>query len=576
MDQFKKMKQISLLIGFLLVTRFVRSQNPIFATQAPGGSGSNTNNVFYFDSRSDCNSGVRNLFGSQATIIGSNASAHSNGVTTCTITLKSEGTFDGTILDINVEAMYILDCLTQVSIYDGDGAKILLNSYDCRSSQNANRRQFVTSGNVATFIMTRPNPNSYNFDVKITVNPISSGLIVPTGSIGLVDFTKFPQEGIVGMIAGFYVFVILLCIAIIFYMARTFKGANQKWETHELANVRTGINFDSKSQLNKPIQISTLEGLKNRPMGSQYSRTTQPTLRKSAPPSEDGDSGVYYNEETFQKAQLMKREKEAKNRFVANTAFNGQEDRPDNFREKIIVPSKHKSGNRRPPSYDEVVSDSASERSSDEESDASAPPRKRSASSEEESDRSSARSRSSERSSVRSSERSRSTARTRSTRFPSPSDTESEEEGHSDDSSSRRQARAYRRKPKKHSEPKRHQPPRQVKQQQLPPQMQQPYMQPPIYGAYPPGQYVPIMTAPPPFQPIPSGYPPPSYTVQPQNTLAPQPTDIPVYSYLVQRGYKPVDDLNVSHSSTDSHRSRGRRLEEPDLRLESGVEYMKR
>uniref|UniRef100_A0A2C9M3M7 CUB domain-containing protein n=1 Tax=Biomphalaria glabrata TaxID=6526 RepID=A0A2C9M3M7_BIOGL len=520
MDQFKKMKQLSLLIGFLLVTRFVRSQNPIFATQAPGGSGSNTNNVFYFDSRSDCNSGVRNLFGSQATIIGSNASAHSNGVTTCTITLKSEGTFDGTILDINVEAMYILDCLTQVSIYDGDGAKILLNSYDCRSSQNANRRQFVTSGNVATFIMTRPNPNSYNFDVKITVNPISSGLIVPTGSIGLVDFTKFPQEGIVGMIAGFYVFVILLCIAIIFYMARTFKGANQKWETHELANVRT--------------------------------------------------------EETFQKAQLMKREKEAKNRFVANTAFNGQEDRPDNFREKIIVPSKHKSGNRRPPSYDEVVSDSASERSSDEESDASAPPRKRSASSEEESDRSSARSRSSERSSVRSSERSRSTARTRSTRSPSPSDTESEEEGHSDDSSSRRQARAYRRKPKKHSEPKRHQPPRQAKQQQLPPQMQQPYMQPPIYGAYPPGQYVPIMTAPPPFQPIPSGYPPPSYTVQPQNTLAPQPTDIPVYSYLVQRGYKPVDDLNVSHSSTDSHRSRGRRLEEPDLRLESGVEYMKR
>ena len=95
------------------------------------------------------------------------------------------------------------------------------------------------------------------------------------------------------------------------------------------------------------------------------------------------------------------------------------------------------------------------------------------------------------------------------------------------------------------------------------------------YGA-PPGQFVPVMAAP--FQMMP-GYAPPQYPPERHEDSRPprqpqvQPTEPPVYSYLVQRGYTPLDQLSGdSHPSTQgSHRQ-----EEPDIRLSSGVDYMKR
>ncbi|XP_013064375.2 uncharacterized protein LOC106053350 isoform X2 [Biomphalaria glabrata] len=478
-------------------------------------------NLFFFDRKSDCNGPIRNLYGLQGTIRGSDLASQLLGPKECMIRLKSEGQFDGIVLDIEVKAMNILDCLTTVTIYDGDGKQNILMSYGCRSGESLNKRRFYSSGNTATFVMNRENVNSYSFDIEIIVLPVRASQDPNYennyGKENPYAFDKFPQEYIVGMLSGFYLFVVVVCLVVIFRTFFQFRVLNKKWETQQLATLKA-------NDINQKRRLVNEQRVNAKPTNSVYSEP---------------------------------------------------EEAPESFREKIIIPTKHKGKNRRqPPSYDEAVSDQSSDEGSQASSNSSLP-RKRPPSSDEERSVKS-----------KSSEWSRSTTRTRSTRTASSSETESEE-SHSEGSSSGHQARAQRKKPKKQSEPKRsQQPPPQkqtrqhmpLPQMQQPPRMQQPFVRPPpMYSAYPPGQYVPIMSGPQ-FQPVPGAYPPPRYPVQPQPSrgLQVEPTDAPVYSYLVQRGYKPIDPASISQNSSDSHRSGGRRLEESDLRLDSGVEYMKR
>ena len=102
-------------------------------------------------------------------------------------------------------------------------------------------------------------------------------------------------------------------------------------------------------------------------------------------------------------------------------------------------------------------------------------------------------------------------------------------------------------------------------------------------GSYPvaPGQFVPILAAPPTqqFQPAVAGpgHPPPHYPGQPAPQGNIKPTDLPIYSYLVQRGYTPLDtgrDSPVSQANT-SHSQASMDDSDKNI-LASGVEYMRR
>ena len=222
----------------------------------------------------------------------------------------------------------------------------------------------------------------------------------------------------------------------------------------------------------------------------------------------------------------------------------------DTFIERVIEPRVRRGRLHKPPSYDEAINESETEKSDlddDEEDDEvdkkdSSEEESEQASSEEEED-----------------------------------DEEEEEEEEEEIAAAPKPARRPKTQPP--------QPPTMVPLQ--------PGMQPqPGYPGYPPvgymggypvahGQFVPMMAAPPTQQFPPAmagpGHPPPRYPGQRPPQRAVQPTDPPVYSYLVQRGYQPLDagrNSPVSQANTSrSHES----LDDSDRNvLASGVEYMRR
>lgn len=555
---------------FLLASAGVKSQIASFNDIENVNAQSN---IFYFNKNSDCNGPKRELYDAAATIRGADISTVSLGPTTCEITLISEGQFQGTQLDIQVVAMNIMDCDVEVSIYEGEGAQSRLSSFDCSSSQNDNRRRVITSGNVATFIMTRKNPESVEFDVDIRVTPVRGGSEPGWENNYNRDnpfaFDKFDQEAIVGIVGGFYGLVFIICCIMVIYWYRVYNGLNKEWETHQLATLKTGSVFGTANPAPSQAWSVNLE-----PPASHMSR-------KTGALTDDWESTGVYNEERFETRRLTNERDGVRPRYAnTNTSYaHREEDDPDHFQEKVITSRSRpinrgrEARNSRPPSYAEAVSDDQSQQSTeDEEYSSDASVGKKSLVSEEASSRS------------RSSRSSRSEASTQS---------ESEDSnGGSESSSSQRR---YRRDRERRAKARRPPPaargtkpkgktrrdssnasetgsnstrPSRIKQAQHPPAPVAMGQMP--YGA--PGQFVPLMAAP--IQMMP-GYPPPQYPPETQPDMRPpppnqvHPTDPPVYSYLVQRGYTPLDQNSAGSGGA-------RKPEEPDTRLSSGVDYMRR
>ncbi|RUS85111.1 hypothetical protein EGW08_007116 [Elysia chlorotica] len=583
----------SMTVTILMVISWVRCQiNPAFQNPAfndPDNANAGSN-LFFFDKNSDCNGPKRELYNAEATIRGSDISTTKLGPKTCEIVLISQGQFEGTVLDIQVVSMNIQECGVTVAIYDGEGVQSKLMSYDCYSTQNQNQRRVITTGNVATFIMDRGITESINFDVEIRVRPIRGGTEPGWENNYNRDspytFDKFDQEAIVGIVGGFYGLVFLVCCAVVIYWYRTFHGLNKEWETHQLATLKTGSVFGTANQMTAPSQAWSI----NLPPSHARTGPSSQMSRKPGPPSEDWDSTGVYNEERFETRRLtVEKEGGARPRYATtNLSYaHREEDHPDHFEEKVITPRRRAINRRsdtrssRPPSYAEAVSDDESRRSSEEEYSSDASVAKKSLSSEEASSQSSRSSRSKSESESESgsgssgSESSSSRRRRRRdrdkgarARKPPPKPLKSRgktRRGSSNasetESTSTRHSRQQQ--PRHHPHPPHH--PGPVAMGHMP------------YGA--PGQFVPMMAAP--IQMMP-GYPPPQYppqTERHQPALRPpppnqvQPTEPPVYSYLVQRGYTPLDQLSAaSHPSTQG----SGRQEEPETRLTSGVDYMRR
>lgn len=257
-----------------------------------------------------------------------------------------------------------------------------------------------------------------------------------------------------------------------------------------------------------------------------------------------------------------------------NTSFAGtDDDDPDHFVEKVITPRVRSRPNRqrehRPPSFEEATRESSTEHSDDEDtedsedteySNASSIKKKRITSSEEES----------------------------SYESESESETESEEDSRRGDRG-RRPNRKDKKKKKNQAKSKNRRPRSSTDGETSsyrsgPRDKRGPPAQPATASKYPQGQYIPVMAGHPTFQPIPmvSNYPPPQYPVDTQEPRSRQPdirpTDPPVYSYLVRRGYNPIDPKvdRERNSPASSIGQRNQSMEEPDLPLQSGVEYMRR
>lgn len=521
---------------------------------------------FYMDSSADCNGPVREIYGQSVRVIGHGAIQEQLGPQSCSLILRSQANFEQTHLRLQIVAATIKDCNVRFTLYDGDPGQGTLQGYDCGSVNKPNQRDFVTTGDTVSFILERRDSTNTLYDIEVFVTPIVSGDKPGPENNNGEDWGLFREKlhndaaiGIVG--AVFLVGIILVCLGIFLCYCR-YKGMNKPWEQHQLSTFRpTNSIYETKSKFS---EVSSGVHPNNASVAARSQVASEPRhrvepARHMARPSEDEDSVFDDSSDVPPKKQLMEqdrrweRERERARRererlrqhgrsFASqnNSYVQADDDHPqDTFVERIIEPRVKSQRRHKPPTYDEAVHETETEKS-----DLSESEEEQSSSKEEE----------------------------ESQEEEEESEEQSEEEEDEDDGPP-----VARPKPVSRNAPQ--QPMSQPQQVAMPPPGMQPYpgyppMGYPVGYPMPPGQFVPIMTAP--GQPFMGpGHAPPRYQGErPPAQSAIRPTDPPVYSYLVQRGYRPLD---LDHpSSANTSRSQGS-LEELDRNAAaSGVEYMKR
>ncbi|KAK7101651.1 uncharacterized protein [Littorina saxatilis] len=518
--------------------------------------------TYYLDSNADCNGPVREIYAQKVRVIGHGTIQEQQSPQSCTLQLRSTSALEQTQLRIEVVAATIRDCDVRVSISDGDPDQNILRGFDCNSPTKPNERDYVTTGDLVSITLTRRDSINTLFDIEFFVTPLVSGNKPGYendygDSYGFFK-EKLENDAAIGIVGAVFAVTVILVIIGIFCCRRRYEGKNKPWEQHQLASFQPEHSvYETKSKMSDTSSGVWASNMSRSQAQSAPRHRVEPT-RHMARPSEDEDS-VFDATDEPPKKQLMDRDRRwqrerererdkqrGRGREYAsqnNSFVQADDDHPqDTFVERVITPRVRPSRSHKPPPYEEALEESETERSElEEEEDSDDVDHKET--SEEESEE--------------------------------PSSEEEEEE---------EKAGAAAPRPAPRPKPQPGYPPNAFPLQ--------PGMPPPgAYPGYPPmgypvpqGQFVPIM-APPPGQQYAQmgpGYPPPRYQGQPQPQPQPpqsniRPTDPPIYSYLVQRGYTPLDmgrDSPVSLANTSQSQASA---DDSDKNILSpGVEYMRR
>ncbi|XP_050412951.2 uncharacterized protein LOC126827537 [Patella vulgata] len=543
----------------------------------------NVNNLqFYLDSSADCNGPIRNVYSSRTTIKGQGSTQSGPGPTTCTIALQTERPYEVSRFKIEIGALKIQDCGVYFSIYDGEKTQSTLDSFDCNKGAELSMNYLVTTGDKVTFLLQRQDIRNTAYDIDIVVTPITAGQDPGYENNNGADFgynyhRKFPTEAIVGIVGGLFLIIAIAIIIISIFCYRKQKGLSRRWEQQPLSHLKTNSAYEpstrmSKSDLSDTSSVWASEVSKNPgyryPSRSRYRANSEYSDDEhSLPPKRSHSKALSSRSGRTDRS----RETQPPGYYTAtrNSYVGADDDHPqDTYVEREVPVRSHHRPKKVPVKTSSVGLDPVDLEVEDgEEIDESEVEDEVQEEVEEEEEEEAAEEEEPEADNVESNHAQQSA-------HPQPAP-----RGHGSQSVPLPDSGHIQTLPP-HMTP--------IDPRLYPQMMQDPRMMPQQYQPYhPQQQFMPVQGVP--YQ-VPPGYPPPHYPGQghipgqhqpePVHVPSVKPTDPPIYSYLVQRGYTPLDGRHspASMSSAASHNS-GKRLLKEDSdsgNLESGVEFMRR
>ncbi|XP_052823891.1 uncharacterized protein LOC106871060 isoform X2 [Octopus bimaculoides] len=190
--------------------------------------------TYYLDKSQDCNGNIQEV--SNQVIITAPGGANGNSVPlSCTITLRTF-TVKPTIFQLNIQTVD-LECSMNFYIFDGTEEQSQLESYSCYTKLTA-PVQRVTTGNTVSFRLTRQSDGSARYAVRIIAQTITDPLAGGGGGIdhGVLDpdksyLRKFSTDTIIILISVAYLVAILICIIIL--VVRCVRSSREEKKSSE-------------------------------------------------------------------------------------------------------------------------------------------------------------------------------------------------------------------------------------------------------------------------------------------------------------------------------------------------------
>ncbi|CAI9723187.1 Hypothetical predicted protein [Octopus vulgaris] len=200
--------------------------------------------TYYLDKSQDCNGNIQEV--SNQVIITAPGGANGNSVpSSCTITLRS-ATLKPTIFQLNIQTV-VLECSMNFYIFDGTEEQTTLKSYSCHTKLTV-PIQLVTTGNTVSFRLIRPSTGSARYDIRIIAQTINDPTSGGGGGIdhGVLDpdksyLRKFSTDTIIILISVAYLVAILICIIILIVRCVRSSREEKKYSERPLAYNNYGL-----------------------------------------------------------------------------------------------------------------------------------------------------------------------------------------------------------------------------------------------------------------------------------------------------------------------------------------------
>ncbi|GAB1598735.1 uncharacterized protein LOC115211971 [Argonauta hians] len=239
--------------------------------------------TFYLDKSQDCNGNVFEVT-EQVIITAPSTSVGINVPLTCTISLHS-ATLKSSIFQITVQTVKV-DCQMNFYIFDGSETNAILKSYSCLDSVRS-PVQLVTTSDTVSFRLTRQSALSSG-QIRIIIetvdDPLSGGgggIIHKTLDPDMSYNQKFSTNIIMILMSVAYIIAILICIIILIVRYVRSSRDEKKWSARPLAYNNYGLTPASSENMSTMNAYSTNSypdyKSKNRSFKTRIANSTEDT-----------------------------------------------------------------------------------------------------------------------------------------------------------------------------------------------------------------------------------------------------------------------------------------------------------
>ncbi|KAK3585830.1 hypothetical protein CHS0354_038355 [Potamilus streckersoni] len=173
--------------------------------------------------------------------------------TSCQLTLTIDSAREPMVFKLTIVKSTIRDATVQFIIYDGEMSGRKLLGFNANQGPPTGAGYFFTTGQVVTFQLTR-RERDFNYDIEIVAEPIKTDYINnkdcdPATGYGCdtygYTYRLLGTKEIIGIVGGAFALIVLVVVVVVICCYRKQRGLNKRWKQDQLGSINTAASIHS-------------------------------------------------------------------------------------------------------------------------------------------------------------------------------------------------------------------------------------------------------------------------------------------------------------------------------------------
>ncbi|KAL3852713.1 hypothetical protein ACJMK2_016331 [Sinanodonta woodiana] len=334
--------KIALVILLLTHVPLTWEQSNTNSNNNVGPFNPTTYETYNLDNPSTCTGVPRAVRSDRIFIVTSSGNSQNTATpTSCQLTLTIDSAREPMVFKLTIVKATIRDATVQFIIYDGEMSGRKLLGFNANQGPPTGAGYFFTTGQVVTFQLTR-RERDFNYDIEIVAEPIKTDYINnkdcdPATGYGCdtygYTYRILGTKEIIGIIGGAFALIVLVVVVVVVCCYRKQRGLNKRWKQDQLGSINTAASihsFNGSAPTDKKSKgMWTSESSKN---GFASGRRSPVLPRTRTTRHSEEDDSVFESVDSYPTKKLQSRVQSSPTKYNQSNSRNY---RPPTYQEAL-------------------------------------------------------------------------------------------------------------------------------------------------------------------------------------------------------------------------------------------------